>query len=355
MKRLITLVIALTLMMSLNAFALDKGLTFTHPEIGEPMTIAFNSHMPYFKIYGFTYYMVVDPAVPHHGMHVNDINLINDNMSTIDESLNLLFDYAEGKTEEEAPVALTYPGVMEEYAAQLDTLPREKKVQAIKLLNGFEGKKGYKDLQKLPGFEGIDAEALENTYSEFKVSVDGRQYPYRVLQFHIEETDFDEYYFERFGYVKVQDEWLLARVAKEYGGEYEGREIYMHGMAGFEPNAVYDISYELLRDMEWGAKFDDVLKQQEGQKDGNAVKVKDIDLFGIPTLASFDFSNGKLSSIQYDFTSRQAYFSAFISLYMRYADPTTISQNGDMTWSFNDMIIRLHYDDKQPEVLVEAL
>ncbi len=352
MKKKVSLLLVLLMAVTFSASAYDLQTGFIHPEIGELIIVSYSNHMPMFDIYGFTYYELPDPGLPYRGMAVNQFDFDHDQMHTLDESLNSLLDSVEGKTAEPVPVAFTYTGIMEPYSEQLKALPREQKVAAIKKLNGFEGRDGYDSLNSIPGFEQEDFSALSNHFFEFSARVGDQRYPYRVLQFHVEEEIFEEYYYERYCYININGEWRLIRVAKEYVDDYENRQYYIHGVTGFDAETVYDINYELMREFEWGVPAEEVAGQESLKPNGELLKVQETSIYQIPCSLTYTFTDDKLTGITYEMRNQQSFFSAFISLYMRYADPVTVSENGDMTWSLNDSYIVLSYDEQTPTITI---
>lgn len=349
MKRAWLLLVALViaLLAAVPAFAL--GMTFTHPEIGEPMTVSFVNGMPQFKIYGFTYYQIVDPQTPYRGLLANRTPLVGEGMPGLEESLNQVLDSAEAESGQ-AGLSFSVTGVADEYAGQLDALPRAEKVRAILLLNGFSGPEGYGELQGIPGFEAEDFSGLSETYLPYSVRVGERRYEYRVLQFSFEDAENHEYYVERYAYLNVDGLWRLARIAREFADQFESRQLYVHGIAGFGLEPLYDVHYEAMRDLEWGAPAESAAGLEGAVMDGDTVRIPEATLFRIPCSVSFSHTDGSLNGITYTLRNEQSYYSAFISLYMRYADPITVSPEGDMTWSLNDTYIELIYDKTQPLV-----
>ena len=352
MKKITALLLTLALALSLSVPALALGRTFTHPEIGEPMTVGFPDGMPMFKIYGFTYYQLPSPLTPFRGVTVNQHTLIHDKMPTLDESLSLLFDSIEGKGEEEAAAAFAFTGVMEEFTGQLEALPKEQKITAIKLLGGFEGPEGYETLLNIPGFEDTDTSMLIADYQEFTTNVNGVRYPYRVLQFLVEEGEFFEYFYERYAYLFLEGTWRLARVTREYADLYADPPAYVHGIAGYVSETLDDVHYEIMHDLAWGASAEEVLALEGAEQDGELVRIANTELYGVPADIAFSFTDGGLSSITYKLGNEVSYYSAFISMYTRYLDPITVMENGDMSWPLNDAVINLVYDTKTPTLTV---
>ncbi len=325
---------------------------FTHPELGEMLTFHSDSGMFRFQIYGYTYYEIFDPQIPFRGMKVNQTNLIHDQMPTIDESLNFMFDSLEGKSGDSVPAQLSYTGISEPYSVTLELLSREDKVEAIQLLNGFEGPEGYGSLQAIPGFEYEDFTTLAEDHEIFTAKVGDKRYEYRVLQFFIDENAIDGYYFERYCYLKIDGVWRLGRVTREYADMSENREYYHHGVAGSWSGAAYDVHYELMQDLEWGTSREEIITIDGAVEEGNDVRVVDTEIFRIPCSITYSFTDGLLSGVKYDLGEELSYCSAFISLFMRYADPVTFDEFGNSSWSLNDSVIHLLYDQQSPIISV---
>ena len=355
MRKLLALALALALSLaSLSALAL--GTTFTHPEVGEPMTIGYVNDMPFFKIYGFTYYQIVDPETPYRGLLTNPAEADFSKLPDLDTAVNAMLDSAEGKDGGVAPLVFATTGVLEPYQAQLQELSREDKVKAIKLLNGFDGAEGYAELSGVPGFEEEDFSEFSDHYVEFTVRIGEELYNYRVMQFYVEEEDFHEYYFERYNFIEDNGVWRLLRLTKEYADVTAEREAYVHGLTGYSLETAYDNNHDALMDLVWGDSLENVLGIDGAvEKDGKVV-IKDGSIFRIPAQITFKFEDG-LERIEYLFNNELSFYSAFISLYNRYADPVMVMKNGDMTWSNNDTFLHLLYDKNAPSLVVvrEAL
>lgn len=349
-KNLVRSMIILLVLTSLLGASAELEGSFTHPELGEFLTIKFVNHMPYFTIYDFMYYEIVDPSVPFRNMLVNQTNIVNDKMVKLDTSLERFFDSVDNPVEGTPPSILSYGGISADYSIALEQLPIEERITALKLLNGFEGVKGYKKLLTIPGFEYADIETLEQEHVDFSVKVGKTKYPYRVMMFHFSQGDWVEYN-ERYCYVKVKGDWKLARITKEYTDDYSARGKYTHGMTGSLLDGLEDINQEAIRGAAFGMKVADV-EQLEGVEAGDeGILVEDAVLYRLPTTLEYLMKGGKLAEIQYTLKNSQAYYSAFISLYTRYADPITIDEEGNMTWSTNDMTIELLYHDETPVIV----
>lgn len=95
----------------------------------------------------------------------------------------------------------------------------------------------------------------------------------------------------------------------------------------------------------------DVETLENKQAQGNTLRVDDIAVYRLPATIEYQFSNDKLSGVTYTLRNIQSFFAAFISLYTRYSDPITVNENGDVTWSLNDMTISLNYIDESPTLV----
>lgn len=348
-KRAITLALALVLLAAPALAAFKGSMTFTHPEIGEPLSIYFINGMPLFKIYGFTYYHVVDPAQAYRGLMANRIPELQEGLPTAQETLTAFLMDVTGQTGQGA--IYDYTNDFAAYADSLNALTLEDRVRALLLLNGFEGPSGYEQLAQMPGFENMDFSALAETFVEYTVNIAGQRYPFRVVQFRVDEGEVHEYYLERYSFVMYEGAWRLSRVSKEYADEYAQR-VYIHGLTGYAEDMVYDAAYELLRDNEWGLSAQEVAKYEGGQPAGDTLDVPGIDIFRIPADVHYTFDQDGLMAARYQFGNEQAYYSALISLYMRFGDPVEVAEDGNISWSTNDTLIRLLYDQKTPALEV---
>lgn len=352
MKRFLGILLAVLLLFSMISNASAKSAGFTHPEIGELIELGFNHDMPFFAIYGFTQYMVMDPDATYRGMHTNHIDLINKDMIGLDDSLKLFFDSIGGKSKEPVPLVFEYEGNLKDYSYELSALPVSERIKAIKLLSGFEGVSGYKQLSKLAGFESIDISSMEAGHVDYTVDIDGKSYPYRVLMFYFEEDDWEQIFYERYCYIKVNNEWKLGRIAKEYYSDYSQRVQYIHGMTGAKTDTLQNAYSEVFRGNNWHMTPNEIAAQENVKKHDNEISINDVLLFRIPASVTYNFTDDWLSSIEYEMSNVQSYYSAFVSLYIRFYDPITINSNGDMSWSLPDSLITLKYDDESPTITV---
>lgn len=355
MKKILALLGVLCLLVSLAAPALASEpleSVFTHPEVGEIMKVSFNEGMPYFMIYGYVYYQLMPPSLDYRGLKVNQTPLINDRMPSLAQSLDALFQGVKAQMDEKVLVTFEYKGIMEEYAKELEALGAEDRIKAIRILNGFDGVKGFKALKEIPGFENVDLDALKDSYRDYFVQVNGKKMEYRLLNFYFEEVEWDKCYFEHYCYLKVGKDWKLARITKEYTGEYRQRANYLHGMAGALPENLIETNSELMQMAEWKMPMEDVENIKGAYKEGKLVKIDDVTIFRIPASLSFGFKGNKLSKVEYSFQNVQSFYSAFISLYIRYIDPIEVDEKGNMAWYTNDMKIQLNYDAQKPTMLI---
>ena len=352
MKRFLKALLVVLLVFSMIPSALAAKVGFTHPEIGELIVLDFNHDMPYFDIYGFTQYMVMDPETAYRGMKANQTDLINRDMVGFSDSLSLLFESLEGKSSQPVPLLFEYEGSLKDYSFELSELPVAQRIDAIKLLGGFEGAEGYSQLKNLAGFEMADISALEAGHIDYTVDVDGKTYPYRVLMFYFEEDDWEQLYFERYCYFKVGREWKLGRITKEYYSDYRQRVQYIHGMAGTKPDTLQDAYTEVLRGSNWHMTPNEIAARENAGLADSAITVEDTSIFRLPASVTFNFNKEWLSGVEYTLMNSQSYYSAFVSLYIRFYDPITINSNKDMTWSLQDSLITLKYDDIAPTITI---
>ena len=351
MKRILSAVVALFMLVSTVSISAETVTAFTHPEIGEYIVFGLENHMPYFTIYGFTQYRIIDPKNPYRGMSGDDLDSAQISGVGLETSLNLLYDSIEGKSNEPIPVVFDNTGLLDEYSYQLNALSKKERIKAIELLGGFQGKDGYKKLMKIKGFEDMDISSLEKNHTDFTIVINGKEYPYRILMYYFEEESWEEVYYERYCYVQVKDEWKLYRIAKEYYSDYQQRIKYIHGLAGTDEMTLQNGYSEILQGLTWNIAPNELTKA-ERVNDGTYI-VHNAPLFRMPVSLSYSFSDGWLSSLQYELGSAESYYSAFVSLYMRFYDPTSIDINGNMSWSLPDMLITLQPNEGSPIIIVE--
>lgn len=352
MKKVLCLFVAFFLILPLISFAHITTGGFTHPEIGELIVFTYSDGMPSFTIYGFTQYRIIEPGIEYRGMHAGGTQLIHNKMLTLDQSLEKMFNSVEGKTKDVPPVTFEYTGACEEFEYILSSLPLKERIRAIRILDGFEGADGYDKLKEIEGFENANVEKFRAIHEDFTIEYNGKTYPYRILMFYIEESDWEQVYHERYCYVQVGKEWKLCRITKEYFSDYRQRLGYIHGLSGTDHSALPIAYQQVFKENNWHATMNEISNAEGGTIDGSNVVVQNSNLFRLPAVLTYSYSDSWLSSIEYKFTSSRAFFSAFISLYIRYYDPITINDNGDMSWSLPDMVITLRYDDESPTVTI---
>lgn len=345
-KKHLVLFMALLLCLSVVHTGVAMTSGFTHPEIGELLTVTFEEGLPSFSIYDFPYYVVADPANAMRDIKANFTTLPHPDMMDVDTALERF--YQSLSKPYLAIYTLVYTGVAAPYADALNALPLKERIEAIKLLNGFGGAGGYEALKGYAGFEQADVAAMAASHMDYHVKIGDQVFPYRVLPFHFEGEDWVSFT-ERYAFLQVQGEWKLSRTATEYTDDYLFRGKYIHGITGSEPEALAETNGPLLRDMTFGMTPDQVAAL-ENVPAANEITVPDVVAFRIPATLHYAFGKDGLEKISCTFDSREAYFSAFLSLYMRYSDPVTIAENYDMTWSLNDMLITLTYDEDSPVV-----
>ena len=319
---------------------------FTHPEIGEFIVFLNENDKPFFTIYDFVQYKIMSPSSNYRGIDLTN----NKKMPSFESSMDTFFDSIEGKSEEPIPVVFEYEGVLAEYAYNFESLSREDRIKAMRLMAGFDGVKGFASLKKITGLEEFDISYLEDTYEEYTIDISGKSYPYRILMFYIEEEDWQESYYERYAYIKDGRNWKLKQITKEYSGEYRQRNKYIHGLSG---NMIADyekVIHDELRGNTWFSSIDDIAGRENVLSEGNKILVQDTSIFRLPAELTYTYNKKQwLSSIEYRLQSDEAFYSAFISLYMRYYDPTDSSENR-FTWSLPDTLIELYYEDNVPMI-----
>lgn len=330
------------------AFAGADTANFSHPEVGEFMTVWIVDGYAYFEIYGFTYYSILDPATPYRGMYVNQLQLLNERNVNFDKSVELLMGTIDNP-DYPALSEFTCGGAASAYNEQISKLDLADKIKALRIINGFDGLQGFDQLKTIPGFEQADINALKDTYIDYYVTIDGVRYPYRAQVFFFEERDdLNEYYNEKYGYVFADGEWKLIRITKEYADEYKQRSPYIHGISGSMPDMLQETNDEAMRGTRFGMSLSEAEQVLGIQAKDGVITINEDKLYRLPCKAVFRFENEQLSKVEYEFDNSQCYYSAFISLYIRYNDPVTLNRNGDMTWCQNEMTLQLNYDENAP-------
>ena len=350
MKRLLLKILCaimvLTISISIAESEIQVFAGFTHPEIGEFIIYSTENDHPFFTIYGFVQYKVYNNSGYYRG-----IDLANKKKPpSIESSMNAFFDSIEGKYEEPVPVSFEYEGTLADYGYYMDSLSKEDRIKAIRLMAGFDGVKGFASLKKIAGFEGLDIGYLEETYEDYTIDISGKSYPYRVIMFYIEEEDWQEAYYERYAYIKDGRNWKLIQIAKEYSGEYRQRNKYIHGLSGNVISDYEQVVHDALRENTWFSLQDDVASLENTVSNGNIIYIQNASVFRLPAELTYSYNKKQwLSSIVYRLQSNEAFYSAFVSLYMRYYDPTDSSENR-FTWSLPDTLIELYYEENTPVI-----
>ena len=319
---------------------------FTHPEIGEFIVFLNENDKPFFTIYDFVQYKIMSPSSNYRGIDLTN----NKKMPSFESSMDTFFDSIEGKSEEPIPVVFEYEGVLADYAYNLDSLSKEDKIDAIRLMAGFDGVKGFASLKKIPGLEDFDISYLEETYEDYTIDISGKSYPYRVLMFYIEEEDWQESYYERYAYIKDGRNWKLIQITKEYSSEYRQRNKYIHGLSGYIAADYDQIVHDALRGNTWFSSKEDVAGMENTVIGGDKIIIQKASIFRLHDELTYTYNKKQwLSSIEYRLQNNDAFYSAFISLYMRYYDPTDSSENR-FSWSLPDTLIELYYEDNMPVI-----
>lgn len=344
LKSLSVLLICFTLFTSAES-SVQAVQGFTHPEIGEFLIYHLDNNQPFFTVYGFVQYKIMDPSKPYRGI----LSSTKKKATSFELSMSAFFDSIEGKSKEPVPVVFEYTGILADYSYILDSLPKEDKIQAIKLIAGFDGIKGFTSLKKIKGLEDFDSSYLEEMYEEYTIDIAGRSYPYRVLMFFIEEEDWQESYYERYDYIKDGRNWKLIQIAKEYASEYRQRNKYIHGLPGSTLSDYDLIAHDAMRGATWFTSQEDLVALENLSAEGKQLSVEGTSVFRLPANLTYTYSKKDwLSKIEYTLQNAQAYYSAFVSLYIRYYDPINVSADGTISWSLPDTQIELIYDDSAP-------
>lgn len=317
---------------------------FTHPEIGEFIVFLNDNDKPFFTIYDFVQYKIMGHSNHYRGMDLSS----NKKLPNLESSMNSFFDSIEGKSTEPIPVMFEYEGILANYGNYLGSLSREDRIQAIRLMSGFDGVKGFASLKRITGLEDLDIGYLEETYEDYTIDISGKSYPYRVLMFYIEEEDWQESYYERYAYIKDGRNWRLLQIVKEYSSEYRQRNKYIHGLSGNISAGYEQVIHDMLRGNTWFSLKSDIAALENTISDDNKIYVHDTSVFRLPADLIYTYNKKQwLSSVEYRLQSNEAFYSAFISLYMRYYDPTDSSENR-FSWSLPDTLIELYYEDNIP-------
>ena len=357
--KLKNLILIITIVVTLFPYTLAYAATstFTHPEVGENMTVHINYDGAQFDIYGFPYYVVPSPSRAHRGVKVNKSERINKDNASFDTAITRLFGSLSGKYKNfPAPKVFRLGGTAEPYTEAIMALPIEKRLEALKALGGFNGIEGYDALLNYPGFTSDDVATLKQEHREYRVKIRNNIYPYRVLQFYFDEGGAYGYFNERYAFVETKGRsWVLIRIAKENTISYAQRSKYIHGLSGSNPEDLKEANNEALYGMSPGMSFNEVLTKTNGVigKD-NTITLNDAELYRMPCSLTFHFDKGNgLYKTTYKFTQRQSYYSAFVSLYIRYYDPLVINANKKTAWNLENMLIEINGGTKTPTLSFE--
>ncbi len=344
MKKTLACMAALVILLSAVPAGALVDIAFSHPELGEVIVVGYNHGMPYFSIYGYVYYEMVDPTEPYRGLYVNGPDVTSAEQPSLEEALRLLFaDIGES-------VEGLYVGVLEDFGDRLSALPVDRRIEAVGILNGFGGQEGFERLSELPGFEEADVWPLSETYAEYYVTVGKEEYPYRVLSFQMLDEE-GERFVERHCFLRIGETWRLSRITREYTDDYQSRTHYVHGVPGSDPQALAEVNEEALGEVGWDWSVEQVSKAEKARLEGNAVTVEDVILYRLPATLKYIFnSKGVMQKRHFALQGEEAYYSAFISLYMRYSDPVTFTRTGKATWSTNDLMIVLNFSRENPSI-----
>lgn len=342
MKRLIGFLLAL-LLAAPAAFAQLPTGSFTHPEIGEFLSVFYVEGMPRFSIYDYPYYEILDPGASYRGMEPGYRDRVEETSLSPEEVLTKVFlNSIEGET-------MFYTGINAQYAAVLNELALENRVKAILLLNGFEGAQGYRQLSDLAGFDAKEMQRLGESYQDYQVKIRDKVYPFRLLAMFFAGPDFQE----RYSFIKTEQGWRLLFITKEYTDDYMARGSYIHGFTGSEFQDIEEKKTETLLGTAFGmeeAQAAEAVRVFLGREtiDLQDGTISDAVIFRLPAQADFTFDSQGLSGIRYTFQGAEAYYSAFISLYTRFFDPVSIGADNRMCWSLNDVAYELIYDEVAP-------
>jgi len=353
MKR--SLIVLLALLLALGAFlpamAEIKAVTFTHPELGEIIKLGFSRRMPVITLYGYKYYEMIDTAKSlYRGIKTNGMYNVNSKSLTPEEAMAAFFASVEGRGSEPA-AQFAYTGLAAGYADMLDTLPERQRISALLLLNGFSGAKGYDELKAVPGFENADTGALAAGYVDFTADVYGKQAHYRVIMFSITEQD-GTFYMERYCFLRPNKVWRLHEISREYINEYDARSRYIHGIAGSVPTDLAEVNAQVMRGLEWGMAPETVAAMEKSTLKDGAVSTADAMIYRLQAKLDCAFADSGLSGMRYTFSGVNTYYAAFVSLYMRYADPQMIDKDNTAVWSLPDYTLTLIYDAENPALEV---
>lgn len=355
MKRIFLILVAIFLLFTTNTFAALLSRGFTHPEIGEYLTVKIDNRSPSFDIYGFTYYTYPPSSKRYRGCHVNLPAIRSDNYSDAKTALTNILRSAEGELGYTKPIVFEYRGPEKIFAEQLNSLDLNERVEALLLLNGFEGVEGYHKLKE-SGLLGTDVDLTDfvNAYRDYEVVLFNNFYPYRVMSFYYDEGDDAtiEHYTERYHFLKINDKWKLVRVVKEYGSYYNQRKVPVFGLTSLEDLTTIDYSFyvEPLIGLSWKESIESVQAKLGLTAEKNKIIIDNSEIYRLPAKAELAFTEGGLTSISYKFSNIESYYASFLSSYLRYYDPVWIDKDLNMYW-FNDSFdVKLNYHSSRPSI-----
>lgn len=356
MKRILAFIIVGLLFVSTNSFAARLSRGFTHPEVGEYLTARIDNRSPSFDIYGFTYYIFPPSSKRYRGCHVNLPSIFNNQYSDASIALTNILRSADGELGYAKPIVFEYRGPEKRFSEQLNNLELKDRVEALLLLNGFEGIDGYQKLEqsKLLGV-GVDLSDYIAAHREYEVVLFDKYYPYRVMSFYFDEGDDKsiEHYTERYHFLKIKEQWKLYRVVKEYSSYYNQRKVPIYGLTSLEDNSAidYDFYLEPMLGFNWGDSLESIQKTLGITAQKNKITIDNSEIYRLSAKAELAFSDGQLSSITYRFNSVEAYYSAFLSSYLRYFDPVWVDKSSNMYWCNDTFDIQLNYNYRNPSII----
>lgn len=353
MKKIITLILILTLAISSSVFAAPQEKIFTHPELGEQMTAGFeNGNRPYFQIYGYYYYRFMGVTEQYRDLNaVADYKKINSQPSSRDAIKKIISSIENDKSIEK----IFLLNNTDEFNEILKELDSDEKVDFISALYGFDGADGYEKLSAKYK-DNPTISALKENYSEYNVKIENKIYPFRVLKIKVvKDKKNNDSYFENYSFVKTEDEWRLLNITHEYTNEYKERSKYVHGLASLEPTSAKDIVESLIGDITFKTTKNEFSKMLETKINEDSVTLKDDEVFGLYTYSTYTFKNDVLDKITYTFANLESYYSCFISLYTRFTEPCEIKEDGTMIWSTNELLIKLTPNEPNPTLEITTI
>lgn len=353
MKKTITLLMILCLIISSFSFAEPQVKIFTHPEIGEQMTVGFeNGNRPYFQIYGYYYYRFMGVNDSYRGLQaIKDYNNIDAQINQSKAIKSILTDIEADKSIK----SVSFFTGSNEINDIVKNLSIEEKIEFLDALYGFKGIDGYNKLEQNKEIKQV-IEQLKENYFEYSVKINDIIYPFRAFMLYIEGEKLEDSYFERYSFVKSNDEWHLLNITREYTNEYKERSKYVHGLASIEKISTKDIVEATIgSNIDFKTTKNEFSKLIESKINNNSVTIKDDEIFGLYTDSTYEFDNDTLSKITYTFANLESYYSCFISLYTRFTEPCIINNDGTMVWSTNDLLMTLSPVGAFPKLEITAI